>query len=407
MKRYPYVILGGGLVAGYAAQAFVENGLHRGELCIVSAEPHLPYERPPLSKDFLRGTCSFADILINPPDFYTEHGIDVLLAAPIEQVDFANKLLYCHGEPLAFDKLLLATGARPRRLTLPGADLDGIYYLRQVEEAQQIQQAATQATTAIVIGNGFIGMEVTSVLQQMNIATTLLFPEPHLGEHVFTTRMATFFEDYYQQRGVTILPHEKVVGFVSDNDHVTHVSLASGKDLPTDMVVVGIGITPNIELFADTELQIDNGIVINHFLETNLPNIYAAGDVACYRDLLYNRLRHVEHWDNAVAQGKHAARSMVGCRAEYVHVPYVFSTVFGRSYEMWGDAEEAEQVVYRGDVTTGCFSVWWLSTGGHLLAVFVMNRPEEEGRLAQQWIQEGRQLNADLLRDETQRLRLP
>lgn len=401
MKHYPYVILGGGVVAGYAAQAFVAHGLPPGQLCIVSAEPHLPYDRPPLSKAYLARNVAVVNLLINPPAFYETHGIAVQLATAVEYVDFTQKRLYCQGDSIFYDNLLIATGARAQRLTLPGAELTGIHYLRTLDDADQIRQAAAHAQRAIVIGGGFIGMEVSAVLQALGLATTLVFRSTHLNERIFTTRMAAFFENYYRDCGVTLCAQERVIGFASDNGHVTHVSLASGKDLPTDLVVAGVGIAPNTELFINTPLQVDDGIVINRFLETSLPNVYAAGDVACYRDLLYNRLRRVDHWDNAVRQGHLAARLMLGQRDEYLHVPYLFSRSFDRSYELWGDAQQAERIVYRGDVESGSFSAWWLSPAGRLLAAFIMERPEEERLLAQQWVQEGRVLNADCLSHTT------
>lgn len=404
VKSYPYVILGGGVVAGYAARAFVENGLHSAELCILSAEPYLPYERPLLSKGFLPEPQNLPELFINPPAFYADYGVAVHLSAPVDKVDFDQKRLYLQDEIIGYEKLLLATGARARHLPVPGAELAGIYYLRHLADAQHIHAAATTAKRAIVVGGGFLGMEASAALQRMGIATTLIFPEPHLCDRLFTTRMAAFFENYYRQWGVTVLRQEKVIGFVSDNGHVTHASLASGKDLATDLVVAGVGILPNMELFANTALWLDDGIVINRYLETNLPNIYAAGDVACYRDLLYNRLRRVDHWENAVTQGRLAAQVMVGRREAYLHVPYIFSRFFDLSYEFWGDTANAERVIYRGAVENGSFSVWWLSPAGRLLAAFVTDRPEEERRLAQEWIQNGRPLNVDQLRDPTQPL---
>lgn len=405
MKSYPYVILGGGVVAGYAARAFVENGVRKAELGIISAEPHLPYERPLLSKGLIPDPQLLPELLINPPAFYADHGIDVQLSTPVDKVDFAQQQLYCQDEIIRYDKLLLATGARPRHLVVPGAAADGIFTLRHVADAQAIYTAASKAQRAVVIGGGFLGMEVSAGLQRMGLATTLIFSEPHLCERLFTTRMATFFETYYRHAGVTILGQENVVGFVSDEaGHVTHVSLASRQDIATDLVVVGIGILPNIELFADTGLWIDQGIVINRYLETNFPNIYAAGDVACYRDLLYNRLRRVDHWENAVTQGRLAAHIMTGQREAYVHVPYLFSRFFDLAYEFWGDPTDAERIIYRGDVDRGTFSVWWLSPTGRLLAAFVMDRPAEERQLAQAWLQRNVPLNADRLRDVQQPL---
>lgn len=404
MKSYPYVILGGGVVAGYAARAFVENGLCNAELCIVSAEPHLPYERPLLSKGFLPEPQLLPELLINPPAFYTEHGITVHLSAPVDKVDFEQKQLYLQDDIIGYDQLLLATGARPRHLPVPGAELAGIYYLRQLTDMAHIHAAASRAKQVVVVGGGFLGMEVTAVLQRMGIATTLVFPEPHLCERLFTTRMATFFENYYRHCGVTVLRQEKVIGFASGDGHVTHVSLASGKDLATDLVVACIGILPNLELFANTALWLDDGIVINRYLETNLPNIYAAGDVACYRDLLYNRLRRVDHWENAVTQGRLAAQLMLGQRAPYLHVPYIFSRFFDLFYEFWGDTTNAERIIYRGDVEQGSFSVWWLSPTGRLLAAFILDRPEEERLLAQRWLQEEVQVDGSRLNDPRQPL---
>lgn len=400
MKTYPYVILGGGLVAGYAAKAFVENGLQAGELCILSAEAHPPYERPPLSKDFLAGERSVDDLLINNADYYREHQIDLRLKSPVQKVDFQNKMLQTTDEPIGFEKLLLATGSRLRTLDLPGADADGIYYLRQIEEAERIRAAAENSINAVVIGGSFIGLEVSSVLSQLAVETTLVFPSTRVWEKLFTTRMANFFERYYRDRGVTLIKETKVTGFTSSEHGRHQVSLSTGKDLIADMVVVGVGVAPNLQLFKESELKLDNGVVVNRFLETNLADVYAAGDIARYPDALYNdKLRRIEHWDNAMSQGKHAARVMLGMREEFIHVPYFFSDIFDLSYEYWGDAESAVTVVHRGDVDSGSFSTWWLNEEGALVAAFVMDRPDEERSLAPIWIKEGKQLNVTHLKD--------
>ncbi len=400
MKTYPYVILGGGLVAGYAAKAFVENGLQPGELCILSAEAHPPYERPPLSKGFLAGESSVDELLINNADYYTEHGIDLRLNSPVQQVDFQNKRVQTANETIGFEKLLLATGSRVRSLDLPGADADGIYYLRQIEDAERIRAAAADSINAVVIGGSFIGLEVSSVLSTLEVETTLVFPATRVWEKLFTTRMANFFEHYYREHGVTLIKETKVTGF-SSSEHGRHqVSLSSGKDLVTDMVVVGVGVAPNVQLFKGSDLELDNGVVVNRFLETSIADVYAAGDIARYRDALYgDKLRRIEHWDNAMSQGEHAARAMLGMREEFIHVPYFFSDIFDLSYEYWGDAEDAATVVHRGDVDSGSFSTWWLNEEGALVAAFVMDRPDEERKLAPLWIKEGKQLNATHLKD--------
>lgn len=402
MKSYPYVILGGGLVAGYAAQAFVQHGVPQDQLCILAGESHLPYERPPLSKAFLRGTLTTAELLINPPAFYVEHGIEVRLDTTVERVDFANKRLHTKNETIGYEKLLIATGARPRPLALDDAEVAGVYTLRQLEDAQQIQAAACPGQRAVVIGGGFIGMEVAAVLQQRGVTTTLVFSGSHLGPDFFTTRMADFFTAYYQARGVTIHGQGRVIGLHREADQVTHVTLATGPDLAADLVVAGIGVYPNVELFAQSELQLAKGVIVNEFLETNLPNVYAAGDVACYPDHRFQeKWRRVEHWDNAVAQGQHAVRVMLGERSPFLHLPYLFSDLFDLSYELWGDPAGAETIVYRGDVERGSFSVWWLSPASTLQAAFVMQRPDEERTLAQQWLKAGTVLDGQILSDPT------
>ncbi len=400
MKTYPYMILGGGLVAGYAATAFVENGLQPGELCILSAEAYPPYERPPLSKGFLAGKSSVDELLIHEVDYYTEHGIELRLNSPVQKLDFQNKRVQTAGETIGFGKLLLATGSRVRSLDLPGAEAEGIYYLRQIEDAERIRSAAADSINAVVIGGSFIGLEVSSVLSKLEVETTLVFPSTRVWEKLFTTRMANFFERYYQDHGVTLIKETKVTGF-STSEHGRHqVSLSTGKELVTDMVVVGVGVAPNVQLFKESALELDNGVVVNRYLETNITDVYAAGDIARYRDALYgDKLRRIEHWDNAMSQGQHAARVMLGMREEFIHVPYFFSDVFDLSYEYWGDAESAVTVVHRGDVDSGSFSTWWLNEAGALVAAFVMDRPDEERTLAPRWIKEGKQLNAAHLKD--------
>ncbi len=399
MDSFRFVILGGGVVAGYAAQEFAHCGIPAGELCIVSAEKTLPYDRPPLSKDFLANEKTADEILINEPGFYEENGIVVRLDTAVTRVDLDNKKLYANEETIAYEKLLIATGSRPRTLDLPGHDLANIFYLRHINDARDIRQKAQQAKQAVVIGGSFIGMEATAVLQSSGVDTTLIFPEERVWQAFFTPQMSHFFENYYRDRGVTILPQEKVVAF-GGNGRVQKVVTHSGRELPADMVVAGIGVVPNKELFADCGLQIaDEGIVVNRFLETNFPGVMAAGDITFYEDAIYDKQLHIEHWDNAVKQGKHAARVMVGEIQPFAHVPYFFSDVFDLSYEFWGDPSGAAQTVHRGEVEDGRFSVWWLGGDGRLLAAFVMDRPDEEREMAPKWIHAGKKLTTEWLKE--------
>jgi NADPH-dependent 2,4-dienoyl-CoA reductase/sulfur reductase-like enzyme len=405
MTTHRYVILGGGLVAGYAAQAFAEVEEKDGRLYIISAESNLPYERPPLSKDFLAGEKDEEEILINKANFYSDNEIDVRLDTRIKNVDLLHKKLYtADDEVIEFDKLLIATGSQPRKFDVSGSGLTGLYYLRQVDDAQHIRQAAKDAKKAVVIGGSFIGMEVASVLQGRGVATTLVFPEARVWQSFFTPEMSEFFEKYYQEKGVTIMPQATVASFEGSNGRLSHVILEDGTRLAADMAVAGIGVTPNSELFQDDLRLEKGGIIVNRYLQTSQSDVYAAGDVARYEDILFDEARRVEHWDNAVAQGERAIKNMVGEREAFVHVPYFFSDVFDLSYEFWGDTSHGQDVVYRGDVSEGQFSTWWLNEDGRLVAAFVMDRPDEERDLAPLWIKEKKKLDADDLGDGRRKL---
>ncbi len=381
MRNPKYLILGGGMVAGYAAKQFVENGLKPGELTIVSSDSSIPYERPPLSKGFLAGKEAEASILISPKTFYEDHGIEIMLKCHVEGVDSSSKRVHLHsGEDLEFDKLIIATGARVRMLDLPGRDLEGIYYLRTLDDSRRIREKAESAKHAVVIGGGFISMEVTAVLAQKGIETTMILPEDRIWKRFFTPSMSQFFENYYSARGVHFAKNTKVAKFIGDGNIESAVQ-ENGNILPCDMVVAGIGVTPVTEPLIKSGIEVQNGVVVNQYLETNRPDIYAAGDVASYYDVLFKRYRRAEHWDNAVSQGQYCAKALSGERTPFVHVPYFFSDVFDLSYEFWGDPSDAEGIMTTGDLGSSSFGVWWLSHGT-LVATFLMNRPDLEREAA-------------------------
>ena len=399
MDSFKHVIIGGGMVAGYAATEFVERGLGRGELAIISSDDVLPYERPPLSKGLLLGTQDESSVFINDADFYREHGIDVRLGTTVDRIDAGARTVQMrNGGEVRFERAVVATGARVRTLDLPGSDLDGVLYLRSLDDSKRIRRAYEGVTRAIVLGSGFIGMEVASALAQRNVNTTMLFPDDRVWQRFFTPEMSAFFQRYYEERDVTFMPGMKTAGFEGDG-RVSAAVTASGARLSCDLVVAGIGVVPNVELAKDAGLRVENGVVANEYLETSALGVYAAGDVASYKDMVSGRQRRVEHWDNAVEQGRHLARVMGGERAPFVHVPYFFSDVFDLSYEFWGDTADADDVVHRGDVTTRSFSAWW-TRQGQVCAAFVMNRPGEEREVAPRWIAEHRAVSRDRLQDE-------
>jgi NADPH-dependent 2,4-dienoyl-CoA reductase/sulfur reductase-like enzyme len=393
-----FVFLGGGMVAGYAAKQLVELGLRSGDLTIISADTELPYERPPLSKGFLAGKDNEDAIRISPAEFYKQHGIDVRLRTIVASVDSGSKKLrLADGSELGCDKLVIATGAGVRTFDSPGSNLKGIYYLRSMDDSRRIRERAALATRAVVVGGGFIGMEVASVLAQKGLDTTMVLRNERIWDQFFTPEMSRFFEAYYTARGVKFERKTSVESFSGDGV-VQSVRLVGARALLCDIVVAGIGVQPVTEPLAGSGIELSNGVMVNEYLETNRADINAAGDVANYYDVLFGKRRRVEHWDNAVSQGQHVARILMGDRKPFVHVPYFFSDVFDLSYEFWGDTSGADQVITRGDLTTNSFSVWWLRSQ-QLVATFIMNRPDDERTVAPKWIESKQPVASNQLKD--------
>lgn len=327
MKTFPLVILGGGVAAGYAAKEFVSQGGGKGQLAIVTAE-HVPsYERPPLSKEFLAGDKKAGEILISDEQFYRTQGITLLRDFRVKKVDFRRRLLHGpSGQTFGFVKLLIATGPAVRKLTVKGADLPWIFYLRQLKDSQEIHSHIQPGKRAVVIGSGFIGMEVASVLNKKGMKTTMVFPGDRVWERVFTPEVSAFFEQQFSRHGVKFVKHEQVTGFAREGGE-GHVLMASGERLSADLVVAGIGVSPALELFRRSPLVYDeNGIMVNEYLETNVDHVWAAGDIANYPDRIFRRRMRIEYWDNAVEQGRVAMRNMLDKFQLFIHVPYFFLT---------------------------------------------------------------------------------
>lgn len=399
-----FMILGGGMVAGYAAKQLVELGLSQGQLTIVSADNALPYERPPLSKGFLAGKDSEESIRINAEDFYRQHGIELRLNCKVSRVDLKGKhLVLDRGGELAFEKLVIATGASPRTLKIPGAKLGNVFYLRSLSDSKAIRDAAGSAKQALVIGGGFIGMEVAAVFAQKEIAVTMVLTEDRIWKRLFSPEMSKFFENYYTSRGVRLIKSTSVKEF-RGNGSVNSALLEGRQSVPCDLVVAGIGVEPVTDFLSGSGLEVDNGVLVNEYLQTSHADVFAAGDVANYQDVIFGKRRRVEHWDNAVSQSQYSARSLMGEKAPFKHVPYFFSDVFDLSYEYWGDTSGAEQIIHRGDVSTKSFSAWWLRQK-QVVAAFAMNRPDEERGVAPAWIESHQAVSPEILADESKSVR--
>jgi NADPH-dependent 2,4-dienoyl-CoA reductase/sulfur reductase-like enzyme len=378
--------------------------LKPGELAILSADTYIPYERPPLSKSFLAGKDTEDAIRINPEAFYRQHGIEVKLGCEISAVDANRKrlTLKSSGE-FGFHKLIVATGARPRTLEIPGANLRNCYYMRSLDDSKAIRRSADAVKRAVVIGGGFIGMEVAAVLAQKGVEVTMVLSDDHILKRLFSPQMSRFFEAYFEVRGVHFIKSTTATGLRGDGA-VSAVVLAGDQAIACEMVVAGIGVRPVTDLLASSGIDVADGVVVNEYLETSQPDIYAAGDVASYQDLLFEKRRRVEHWDNAVSQGQYCARALMGERTPFRHVPYFFSDVFDLSYEYWGDSTGADQIVHRGDLSSNSFSVWWLAQS-RVVAAFTMNRLDEERGVVQEWIETKRSVSGTKLEDASRSIR--
>ncbi|MDX1623027.1 MAG: FAD-dependent oxidoreductase [Gemmatimonadota bacterium] len=407
MAEFRNVILGGGVAAAYAAREYAERGGEPGTLAVVTAEDRAPYDRPPLSKRVLQGEMEPGEAMVEDAGFYAEHGIELSTGTRVVAVDLENRRLEAaDGREIGWESLLVATGSRVLRLDVPGGELGNVFTLRTAGDADRILGALEDAERAVVVGGGFIGTEVAASIRQRGLDVALVFREERLLQgRPLAPEMSEQYASTYRDRGVELLSGETVVRF-EGAARVERVMLESGRELEADLVVVGIGVVPETRLFEGSAVEVDDGIVVDENLRTAVDGVYAAGDVARWPDPVFGKRRRIEHWDNAAAQGRHWARSVLGEPEPFVHLPYFFSDAFDLSWEYWGDREEGDDLVYRGEVASGSYSAWWLA-GERVVAAFVMDRPAEEGEAAMEWIESGESVDRGRLRDEERSLIQP
>lgn len=404
MKKFKYVIVGGGIVAGYAAQEFINHPEYSdGDLAIITDDDAIPYERPPLSKDFLAGEENYEDIQINSPDFYHQNGIRLYLYTHVDDINTVEKTVKTdHGDIFSYEKLLLATGSRAIELDIPGGNNSLIKYLRTIDDARAIRDNLTTSNDVIVVGGGYIGMEVASSLAQDNHRVTMIFPEDRLMERLFTPELSAFFEELYTEHNVTFIKNAEVISFSDIPNKRIQATLSNGQTVSADLVVAGIGAKPNLQIMKNSRIHVDEGVVLNNRLESSIENVYAAGDIANYYDLIFEKRRRVEHWQNAVDTAEFVAREMLGIEQEdFKTLRYFFSDVFDLSYEFWGDNEDADQVIHTGDFDKGSVGVWWLKSN-KIVAALLMGRSDTERQNAQRWIKEQRTIQPEILEQSLQ-----
>ena len=346
MKRERIVIVGASLSGGTAAASLREGGFD-GEIHLIGEESHLPYNRPPLSKGYLRGEERFADQLVHPEDTYAERDITLRLGRRATGIDPQRKIVRLNGgEEIPYDRLLVTTGGRNRSLSAPGADLQGIFQLRTVEDCDRIRAAARPGSHAVVIGLGFIGSEVTASLRQLGVEVVAVGDHPVPLARVLGKEVGAVLADIHREKGVELILEDSVAAFEGAGT-VERVRTKKGRMLECGLVIAGIGIAPNSELLAAAGAAVDNGVLVDERCRTSLPDVYAAGDVANHLHPIFGRLR-VEHWNNGQHQGRAAARSMLGVAEPYAYVHSFWSDQYEHVIEYVGFAADWDRLVFRG-----------------------------------------------------------
>lgn len=375
-RHADFLLVGGGLASATAAETLRAEGAE-GSILILSAEDVLPYHRPPLSTEFLLGTRSKTQLLILDESYYRENAVDVRLGTRAAAVDpTARTVRTENGEIVHYGKLLIATGAAVNRLDVPGAALPGSYYLRAVDQAAAIDQASRTAKRAVVIGGSFLGLEIAASLRRKKLDVTLLAQEDELLTKLDARQISEFFRQYYAEQGVEMILSDTATAFHGE-DRIQAVGTAAGRTLSCDMVAVAIGVTPEIGFLEGSGVATGDGVIVDQYLQTSQPDIFAAGDVANFFDPVFNRRRRVEHWDNAVKQGRLAAKNMLGQRLPYDEVSYFFCDVFDVSFEFFGMTENAGDRIERGSLTGRSFALFYMKDDVPR-ALFSMGRPAPE-----------------------------
>ncbi len=354
-----HVIVGASLAGAKAAETLREEGFD-GRVVRVGAEEERPYERPPLSKDYLRGEVGREKVYVHDESFYAEHDIELRLGRSGVSLDTSsNELALDGGERLRYDRLLLATGAEPRRLSIPGAELDGVLYLRSVEDSDALRGRLDRGGAVVVVGSGWIGAEVAASARQRGLEVTVVDPLSVPLERVLGVEVGTIYRDIHSEHGVQMLMGTGVEAFEGDAA-VERVRTSDGQELDCDFVVVGVGVEPRTELALEAGIAVDNGVVVNEELHTSVPGVFAAGDVANAHHPFYGERIRVEHWANALNQGPAAARNMLDQPTAYERLPYFFSDQYDVGMEYTGFARQWDRVVFRGDPAGREFVAFWL-----------------------------------------------
>jgi 3-phenylpropionate/trans-cinnamate dioxygenase ferredoxin reductase component len=365
------VIVGAGLAGGNAAVTLREEGW-RGRIVLLGREPGIPFGRPPLSKTYLRGEEDLSAWYVRPADWYGAHAIEFRTGVSVERLDTDLKQLHlAGGETVRYDRLILCTGGKNQRFETPGAALPGVYQLRTVAECDAIRQATQPGARAVVVGMGFIGAEVAASLRQLGLDVTVVLPGTAPLLKVLGPEVAAVLAAIHRQHGVKLVTDEHVTG-IEGSGRAERVLTGTGARLDCDLVVVGIGIVPDVDALAGSGIALDNGILVDAQCRTNVPDVFAAGDVANIQHPVFGRLR-VEHFNNAERQGRAVARAVLGDPQPYDYIYSFWSDQFEHNLEYVGFARTWEKIVLRGTFESRKFLAFYL-TQGVIQAVFGLNR---------------------------------
>jgi 3-phenylpropionate/trans-cinnamate dioxygenase ferredoxin reductase component len=399
VREADFLLIGGGLATGKCVEELRRRGAN-GSIVVVGREPEPPYERPPLSKEYLRGEAQREDAYVNSREWYEENGVELLTKTNVMSLDPGERVAKLQGgDDVKFDKALLATGANVNILRVDRCELEGIHYLRAFGNSDAIREHAAEAEHVVLIGGSYIGCEVAASLTAKGAKCTIAMIEDVTLSRGFGGEVGQFFQDVLTDHGIEVIGGEELDRFEGDG-RVAAAVMKSGRKVEGDMVVVGAGVRPDTALAERAGLEVGNGIVCDSRLQTSAEGIYSAGDVCSYDSAIHGERLRIEHWDVAFQQGRYAAGAMLGDEEPYKVVPYFFSDLADwSSFEYVGPANEWDEIVFRGDRDAGEFSAWYLKDG-RVKGALSMERSEDLG-YARTLIESGADLSGktDLLAD--------
>ncbi len=371
------VIVGAGQAAVQAIDTLRRKG-YTGKLAVIGEEPWLPYQRPPLSKKYLAGALDRDRLLIRPAQFYAEHSVQTHLGRRVEEIARADQRLRLDdGSTVAYDALLLATGSRPRKLTAPGSDLGGVHYLRTIADVERIRTDFLPGNRAVIIGGGYIGLEVAATARELGLDVTVLEMADRVMNRVTCSEVSAFYEKEHARHGVRIVCNAKVRALAGTSNRVTAVLTEDGAEHPADVVIVGVGVLPADELALASGVECSNGISVDDHCRTSDPHIYAAGDCTHHPNLHYGRYLRLESVDNAFEQATTAALNLLGSPTVHDKVPWFWSDQYDLKMIIVGICQGHDNVITRGNPASRSFSTCYLRNG-ELIAIDSVNSPKDQ-----------------------------